>query len=72
MSLYHYFDGMTWPVPGQPLDDVEATLRYSSRANEAMGAASIVAAYRELIECNRNKRNAVIKEIRKEMKRREP
>lgn len=47
---YVAFDGMTWPNPADPLE-VEWSLRYGAPSREQMlVAASVVAAYRQLVE----------------------
>jgi hypothetical protein len=67
MKTTAHFDGMAWPMP---VDDPEHTLEWSLRYStptrtELLRAASIVAAYRELIECTEAKRRSVVRKIRR-------
>jgi len=54
---------MTWPLPAP---DLEWRLRYGARFSDAekMTLASILSAYRELIDATAKKRNYVIGKIR--------
>ncbi len=60
---------MTWPLPD---GDIEWCLRYGEPGiKERLRAASILSAYSQMIFDPREKRQMVIREIRKEMKKRE-
>lgn len=67
MSLYQRIDDMTWPAPGDALDDLEWRLRHGdsvARVGAACTAASVVAAYRELVLCPRVKRERIVRALR--------
>jgi len=58
------FDGMTWPIPE---GSDEWTLRYGNDADVLrirLSSASIVAAYRELLQMPKRRREEVIAGIR--------
>lgn len=60
------FDGMTWPTAGERCGDREWTLRHAApNPSDLMVAASVMAAYRELVTCPRSKREAVIRQLRR-------
>jgi hypothetical protein len=52
---------MTWPAPGALLDALEYRLRYEDENGRAtrLAAASVIAAYRELVLATQKKRNLV-------------
>ena len=59
---------MTWPAPGEEMSDIEHALRYSYRPitlEVRMSAASIIGAYRQMIFDKKDKRQMVIRELRK-------
>lgn len=61
---FHIFDGMTWPLVDAPL---VWRLRYAPESvgnKDKMYLASVVGAYEELINCGREKRERVTKELR--------
>lgn len=62
-----HFDGMSWPRPGDDTDpDLEWVMRYAQPSrSDMLRAASIIAAYRELLTCTDRKRRYVIRQIRK-------
>jgi hypothetical protein len=61
---YVAFDGMTWPNPADPLE-VEWSLRYGAPSREQMlVAASVVAAYRQLVEDPQRIRNGKVATLR--------
>lgn len=67
-SCWRRFDGMTWPAPGERLDEIERTLRYGTKPltrSERLVAASIVDAYAQLIAKPSRRRDELIREIRK-------
>lgn len=62
------FDGMTWPAACDRAGDVQWLLRYGPEAlsmADRLVAASIVAAYCDLVTCDRDKRNRVVREVRR-------
>lgn len=62
---YLRFDGMTWPNPIDPLD-VEWSLRYSTPTPAQLRvAASMIAAYKQLVEDSKMRRDAKIAGIRR-------
>jgi hypothetical protein len=60
------FDDMTWPLANDAIGDVEWVLRYAPEVSgtDRFIAASVLAAYRELVHCPRAKREAVIRRLR--------
>jgi hypothetical protein len=72
-NIYRHFDGMSWPYPGDELNDLEDLLRYgpddlsdtSVTREQELLIASVLAAYRDLVWSTISKRNRVIKELRK-------
>ena len=66
-TRFKMFDGMTWPLPD---NDLEWRLRYapdSMTRQDEMHLASMNSAYRELIVCSREKREKIVRELRKEI-----
>lgn len=64
---YAYFDGMSWPGHWD-IGEHEWRLRHAPETitrSDHMQAASVMAAYRELIVCPETKRRQVVKELRK-------
>lgn len=62
---YKHFNGMCWPIPSRGMEELEWELRYSSITEvEKMVVASVLSAYRELINFPQKKRNEIIKELR--------
>ena len=60
------FDGMVWPAPCERLGDVEWLMRNGEPTmQDRLLAASVIAAYGELVRCNRDKRNRVVSELRR-------
>jgi len=58
-------DGSTWPLPCQGMDDLEWRLRYGgTNPNDRYAAASIIAAYRELIRVPRRRRELVVRRLK--------
>lgn len=67
-AIYLNFDEMTWPNPEDPAD-VEWALRYGTPTPTQLNiAASMIAAYRQLIEDPARRRNEKITGIRNAMK----
>ena len=59
---------MSWPAPGGEMSEIEHALRYSRSPitlEVRMAAASIIGAYRQMIFDKRDKRQMVIRELRK-------
>ena len=60
---------MSWPAPGEYMDAIEWQLRYSRdplvTIEVRMAAASIIAAYKQMIFDKKEKRQMVIRELRK-------
>lgn len=66
-KYYKHFNGMCWPIPSEDMGDLEWKLRYSAiTEGEKMVVASVLSAYRELINLPQKKRNEIIKELIKE------
>lgn len=69
-SPYRHFDGMTWPVPGERLDELETLLRFADRGavllmEDRLVIASYLSAYRELVALPSKLRDARVRELRK-------
>jgi hypothetical protein len=67
---FRIFSGMTWPVPCGRTSDIERALRHANAdaifsMEDRLVAASIIAAYQDLIYKPIHRRNAIIKELRK-------
>jgi hypothetical protein len=61
---YARFDQSSWPVPND--DDLERRLRYSERVSvaDALTAASVVSAYKKLLNVSQVKRNLICGKIK--------
>lgn len=69
---YAHFTGMSWPLPGKELGDLEWTLRYGPDGailESRRSAASVVSAYWVLINMSERERRKIIAGIRAEMKK---
>lgn len=65
-GAYAVFDGMTWPLPGERMGEVEWQMRYGEPdKQDRMLAASIIAAYRQMVGDTSEKRAAVVRALRK-------
>lgn len=72
-KTYANFDGMVWPLPN---DDLEYRLRYAGypgkdfifSMEDRLVAASILAAYGQLISISEKQRNFIVKLIREAIK----
>ena len=69
-AVYRHFEGMTWPVPGARLDELESALRFGERGavfsmSDRMVIASFLSAYRELVALPARVRDARVRELRK-------
>ena len=69
LSPFRNFDGMCWPVPCERLDALEHCLRYDHEIThfsmeDRLLAASVIAAYKDLIQKTNIRRNAICKELR--------
>ncbi len=67
---YRDFEGMTWPVPGERLDELERAMRFAERGfvfsmSERVVIASFLSAYRELVALPARERDAMVRELRK-------
>jgi hypothetical protein len=67
---FRNFKGMCWPVPGKQLEELEDALRYEPKTawldmKDRLLAASVIAAYRDLVWSTNAKRNEVSRELRK-------
>jgi hypothetical protein len=67
---FRNFDGMCWPVPCERLGTLEHCLRYGHEnthfsMKDRLLAASVIAAYVDLIQKPNIRRNAICKELRK-------
>lgn len=64
---YVHFDGMCWPFPCVRVGDLEWKLRYSpeslTRADQLV-AASVIAAYAEIVFNPIRVRNAIVRQLR--------
>lgn len=59
------FDDMSWPCPGQRLNEIEHALRYGEPTkSELMVAASVLSAYSDLVRCPQVKRAYVVRRLR--------
>lgn len=77
IARFCHFQDMTWPTPGDdPAGDIaslEWLLRYAPERltrGDQLHLASIVSAYRELLNCPERKRRVVVRNIRHILKRR--
>jgi hypothetical protein len=63
------FDNMTWPVPGERMDEAAHRLRYGGESRaDILLAASVMHAYAQMVAGTSHKRNAVVRNIRKAQK----
>lgn len=67
---FRNFDGMCWPVPCERLDLLEHSLRYEAKVTvfsieDRLLAASVIAAYKDLIWKTNDRRNAICRDLRK-------
>jgi hypothetical protein len=67
---FRNFNGMCWPVPCDRLEDLEHSLRYNPKAavftmEDRLLAASVIAAYKDLIWSTDKRRTAIARELRK-------
>ncbi len=63
-SPFVHFNGTVWPIPGSQLRDLEHALRYAQRGHifnmqERLLAASVIAAYIELVWQTQKRRNKI-------------
>lgn len=72
LGMYAHFDGMTWPVTGLDLNDLEWRLRYanagggdSQRKRDVLAAAGIISAYRALLFLPRRELNKRVTELKR-------
>lgn len=70
LAPFRNFNGMCWPVPCNRLEELEDALRYEPKTawlnmKDRLLAASVIAAYRDLVWSTNAKRNEVSRELRK-------
>lgn len=59
------FEGMTWELPGEYMSEVEYALRWGTPTKQQLlYAASVIAAYRQMIADPEPKRRKVIRALR--------
>ena len=64
--MYRKINDMIWPAPCERMDDVEWEMRHGTpRIEDRLLAASIIAAYRQMIADPQKKRNLIVSELRK-------
>jgi hypothetical protein len=65
-TFYRKFDDMVWPTPCAKMDDLEWSLRHGEFVSrkEALLAAAIISAYRQLISDPLVKRQRVVTQLR--------
>ena len=70
-GIYTFFDGMTWPFPGEELHDLEYRVRYSvrSESSDHLLAASVINAYAALVQNTQKSRNLICKQLKLAAKR---
>ena len=67
-GAYVIFGGMTWPVPGTRLETAELRLRYGRATTQDIAlAASVMAAYRQMVGDSEAKRRHVLRNVRAAM-----
>ena len=65
-GIFLSFDGMCWPTAGVACADLEWVLRYGEPTKqELLCAASVLAAYRQMVYDGREKRQRVIHMLKK-------
>lgn len=65
-GFYLLFDDMCWPTAGAACGDLEWTLRYGEPTRQQLlCAASVLAAYRQMVYDSREKRQRVIHMLKK-------
>lgn len=63
--MYRLIDCMTWPCPCADMSAVEWRLRHSTPSqSDLMVAASVMAAYRQMVEDPTHKRQMIVRELR--------
>jgi len=67
---FRNFHGMCWPVPCDRLADLEDSLRYNPKVatftmEDRLLAASVIAAYKDLIWSTNKRRTIIARELRK-------
>jgi len=65
--MYQKIKDMMWPAPGKRMDDIGWKIRYSERItiSDRILAASIIDAYKQMIQDPQKKRNFIVSELRK-------
>jgi hypothetical protein len=65
---YAAFGGMAWPVPSERFSDIQWEMRYASESltrEDMLLAASVLSAYADLLQCDQQKREFVVSEVKK-------
>lgn len=70
--IYSLPEGRAWPIPGEALNEIEWQMRHGDPMLVCLGAASVIAAYRAILEMPERCRRETIREIRKLTKERKP
>lgn len=64
-----HFDGMVWPIPSDRVARVEWALRHGTPTRlDLMLAAEVIAAYRQMVNDPRSKREHVVRTLREVMR----
>jgi len=64
--MYRKIKDMVWPAPGKRMDDIGWKIRYGMPVkSDRLMAASIIDAYKQMIQDPQKKRNFIISELRK-------
>ncbi len=72
---YAAFDGMSWPIPSVRIEDIAYKMTHNPKEltrGDMLLAASVLDAYRELVNCSDKKRRSVIQGIRRHVTRSGP
>lgn len=71
-GAWAWFDNMTWPVPSDRVREAEHRLRIGEATRaDILIAASVIAAYRQMILDPKRKRDAVVRRLREAMQTKE-
>jgi hypothetical protein len=69
-NVFRIFKGMAWPTPSDTLTELAWSLRHQQRGHiftmeERLVAAAVLSAYADLVWKPTDRRNAIIRELRK-------
>jgi hypothetical protein len=69
MNIWTHIDDMTWPMPCEDMNDLSYRLTYADNISkqDRLAAASVMAAYRQMIRDPRDQRQRVVRGIRAAM-----